>query len=75
LRTDETRTAKKAEIVMYEWEDTGEGEPLKIRIDPQKAEGGIPSWRKTNRMVAHFHLTRGALNNAGTLQDYGENAA
>lgn len=31
---------KKAEIVMYEWEDTGAGEPLKIRIDlkKQKAE-------------------------------------
>jgi hypothetical protein len=31
---------KKAEIVMYEWEDTGEGGPLKIRIDlkKQKAE-------------------------------------
>ncbi len=27
---------KKAQIVMYEWEDTGEGEPLKIRIDLQK---------------------------------------
>jgi lipoprotein-anchoring transpeptidase ErfK/SrfK len=24
---------KKAQIVMYEWEDTGEGGPLKIRID------------------------------------------
>lgn len=24
---------KKAEIVMYEWEDTGKGEPLSIRID------------------------------------------
>ncbi len=31
---------KKAEIVMYEWEDTGAGGPLKIRIDlkKQKAE-------------------------------------
>lgn len=24
---------KKAQIVMYDWEDTGEGEPLRIRID------------------------------------------
>jgi lipoprotein-anchoring transpeptidase ErfK/SrfK len=31
---------KKAEIVLYEWEDDGEGGPLKIRIDvkKQKAE-------------------------------------
>ncbi|QTN34081.1 L,D-transpeptidase [Akkermansiaceae bacterium] len=58
---------KKAEIVMYEWEDTGEGEPLSIRINLKEQKA---AYMRGDRQVGWSYVSTGREGHSTPVGDF-----